>query len=87
MPGSCSGIENFRALNLRPGPPRQYWQNLFFADLIASLSREHNLIYHFATRQAGGGESLLSKLPKELQQPMSSVEEFRDALVRILRNS
>jgi len=58
-----------------------------FAELIASLSREHDLIYQFAARHVNGGDSLLSKLPKELQQPMSSVEEFRDALVRILRNS
>ena len=56
-----------------------------FTELINSLSREHKLLQELAGRQAGGGKELLSKLPKELQEPISSVEEFRDALLRILR--
>ena len=58
-----------------------------FTELISSLSREHKLIHELASRQAGGGKELLSKLPKELQEPISSVEEFRDALLRILRRA
>jgi len=56
-----------------------------FTELIESLAREHKLMHELASRQAGGGKELLSKLPKELQEPISSVEEFRDALLRILR--
>ncbi len=56
-----------------------------FNDLIKSLAREHKLMIELAARQPGGGKELLSKLPKELQEPMSSVEEFRDALLKILR--
>ena len=58
-----------------------------FAELMNSLAREHKLMHDLAGRQAGGGKELLSKLPSELQEPMSSVEEFRDALLRILRRS
>ncbi len=56
-----------------------------FTELINSLAREHKLLHELAGRQAGGGKELLSKLPKELQEPISSIEEFRDALLRILR--
>ena len=56
-----------------------------FTELINSLSREHKLLHELAGRQAGGGKELLSKLPKEFQEPISSIEEFRDALLRILR--
>jgi len=58
-----------------------------FVELVNSLARENQLLHELAGRQAGGGKELLSKLPKELQEPMSSVEEFRDALLRILRRS
>jgi DNA-binding NtrC family response regulator len=58
-----------------------------FAELVNSLAREHKLLHDLAARQPGGGKSLLSKLPPELQEPMSSIEEFRDALLRILRRS
>lgn len=58
-----------------------------FAELIDSLAREHRLMMQVAASQPKGGKELLSKLPKELQEPMSSVEEFRDALIRILRRS
>ncbi len=56
-------------------------------ELVNSLARENKLIHELAGRQAGGGKELLSKLPKELQEPMSSVEEFKDALLRILRRT
>ena len=58
-----------------------------FTELVNSLARENQLLHELAGRQAGGGKELLSKLPKELQEPMSSVKEFRDALLRILRRS
>ena len=58
-----------------------------FMELISSPAREHKLLYELAGRQAGGGKELLSKLPPELQQPMFSVEDFRDALLRILKRS
>ncbi len=56
-----------------------------FAELVEALAREHKLIYNLAEHQRGGAKALLSKLPPELQQPMSSVEEFSEALLRILR--
>ena len=56
-----------------------------FTELVNSLARENQLLHELAGRQAGGGKELLSKLPKELQEPMSSVEEFKDALLRILK--
>ncbi len=58
-----------------------------FTELLNSLAREHQLLQQLAVGQAGGDKKLLSRLPKELQEPMSSVEEFRDALLRILRRA
>ena len=56
-----------------------------FAELVASLSREHRLLQKLAAKERTGSKSLLSGLPPELQEPIASVEEFRDALLRILR--
>lgn len=58
-----------------------------FMELVNSLTREHKLLHKLATMQAKDGKSLLSELPLELQEPISSVEEFRDALLRILRRT
>lgn len=58
-----------------------------FAELVASLSREHRLLQKLAAKERTGSKSLLSGLPPELQKPITSVEEFRDALLRILRKS
>ncbi len=58
-----------------------------FTELVNSLARENKLLHELAGRQAGGGKELLSRLPKELQEPMSSIEEFKDALLRILRRA
>ena len=58
-----------------------------FNELVSSLSREHKLMFELASKHPDGGKSLLSKLPKELQESMSSVEEFKDALLRILRRT
>ena len=55
-----------------------------FAELVETLAREHNLIYKLASSRRDS-KAALSKLPKELQDPMASVEEFREALIRILR--
>ena len=55
-----------------------------FAELVETLAREHKLIYTLASANRSGKEAL-SKLPKELQQPMNSVEEFREALIKVLR--
>jgi DNA-binding NtrC family response regulator len=58
-----------------------------FTELVNSLAREHKLLYEISTKQAGGKQSLLSELPPELQKPISSEEEFRDALLKILRRT
>lgn len=58
-----------------------------FNDLVHSLAREHKLLYELAMKQPGGGKSLLAKLPAELREQMSSFDEFRDALLKILRGS
>ncbi|MFC1937492.1 response regulator [Chloroflexota bacterium] len=55
-----------------------------FIELVHSLAREHKLLHELAAKQTDGGKSLLSRLPEGLQQPMPSVEEFRDALLRIM---
>jgi len=56
-----------------------------FGELVKSLSREHQLLYKLAARQPDGGKSMLSKLPPELREPTTTFEEFRDALLRIMR--
>ncbi len=79
-------MENERhrlALETRVGEQTQQLQQQFI-ELVETLAREHKLIYRLAHSQRGGKEEL-SKLPKELQKPMSSVEEFSEALIRILR--
>lgn len=55
-----------------------------FNELVRTLAREHTLLYKLITQQPGSAKSALSKLPPELQEPMASVEEFRDALLKIL---
>ncbi|MBI4188600.1 MAG: sigma-54-dependent Fis family transcriptional regulator [Chloroflexi bacterium] len=55
-----------------------------FVELVETLAREQKLIYRLAYSQRGGKE-IISKLPKELQEPLSSVEEYSEALIRILR--
>jgi DNA-binding NtrC family response regulator len=58
-----------------------------FTELVDSLAREHRMMMKFVESQPGGGKELLAKLPKELQKSMASIEEFRDALIRILRGA
>lgn len=57
-----------------------------FMELIGSLSREHKLLHKLAGEHSNG-KDMLSKLPVELQKPLSSVEEFTDALLRILKRT
>lgn len=56
-----------------------------FAELVNSLAREHRLLQELAVKQVKGSKSLLSDLPPELQKPIATVEEFKDALLKILR--
>jgi len=56
-----------------------------FNELVSSLAREHKLLHELAGRQSKGGKTTLDNLPKELQEPIDSVEEFRDALLRVLK--
>jgi len=58
-----------------------------FNELVKSLAREHQLLQQLAAKQGAGGKSLLSGLPPELQKPITSVAEFRDALLRILKKT
>ena len=58
-----------------------------FAELVSSLTREHRLLQQLAAKQGRSGKSLLSGLPPELQVPIASVEEFRNALLRILKRA
>ena len=58
-----------------------------FAELVRALGREHALL--FATDQVTkvGRERILTDLPPELQKPISSASEFKEALLRILRRA
>ena len=59
-----------------------------FDELVMALSREHKLLQRLAAGQPGRkGKEALSELPPELRDPISSFEEFREALIRILRRS
>jgi DNA-binding NtrC family response regulator len=58
-----------------------------FTELVNSLAREHQLLQQLMEKPESGGKSPLSGLPPELQEPINSVEEFREALLRILKRS
>ncbi len=58
-----------------------------FDELVNSLAREHKMMYELSVRQGKEGRASLSELPPELQKPISSVDEFRDALLKILRRT
>ncbi len=58
-----------------------------FVDLVETLAREHKLLYELATKQHGGVNSLFHKLPPELRKPMTSVEEYSEALLNILKRT
>ena len=75
-----------RDLEKRVGEQAQQLQQQF-AELVETLAREHKLLYNISQQQRGGVKSLFKRLPKELQEPMSSVEEFSEALLRILKRT
>lgn len=58
-----------------------------FAELVNSLAREHKMMLESAARQGKAGKAMLDELPPELREPMTSIEEFRDALLRILKKT
>lgn len=66
---------------------RTNWMQAQFTELVNSLAREHKLLQQLTAKEEASGKSLLSALPPELQEPIASVEEFRDALLRILKRS
>ncbi len=58
-----------------------------FDELVMSLAREHKLLHRIAASEPGKGRDVLSELPSELRDAALSFEEFREALIRILRRS
>lgn len=55
-----------------------------FSELVETLAREHALLYQMAAHQKKDTSRMFSKLPPELRKPMSSIDEFREAVIRIL---
>ena len=55
-----------------------------FAELVRALGREHAMLFATGGATKVGGQRLLVDLPPELQKPISSAAEFREALLRIL---
>jgi len=58
-----------------------------FNELVESLAREHRLIIELAGKGREDIKQSLSNLPAELRKPIANVDEFRDALIRILRRT
>lgn len=58
-----------------------------FGELVNSLAREHKMMLESAAKQGKAGEAMLKELPPELREPLASIEEFRDALLRILKKT
>ncbi len=58
-----------------------------FVELLNSLTREHQLLFRLKESRPELRKEILSKLPKELQEPIASAEEFRDALLKILKKT
>ncbi len=56
-----------------------------FAEVVRSLSREHAMLFLTSEATTVGGKRVITDLPPELQKPMSSASEFKEALLRILR--
>ncbi len=73
-------------LEKRVGEQAEHLQQQF-VELVETLAREHKLLYKLAEHQRGGARSFFKRLPKELQEPMSSAQEFSDALIRILKRT
>ena len=58
-----------------------------FAELVRALGREHSMLFATGEATKVGGQRMLADLPPELQKPMSSTAEFKEALLRILRRT
>jgi len=59
----------------------------YFSELVETLAREHNLLFNPSVKKSKNDKLQMSKLPPELQKPMSSVEEYKDALLRLLKRT
>ena len=55
-----------------------------FDELIHSLAREHQMLFSVTTPKDAWR---LTSLPKELQEHLNSVDEFKEALMRILHKA
>ena len=62
-------------------------QEQTFAELVRSMAREHARLFGTEEATRLGGKPTITGLPPELQRPLSSVEEFREALIRILKRT
>ena len=58
-----------------------------FAELVRSLSREHHMLFSADRAEKSKTGLSIPALPTELQRPLSSVEEFREALIKILERA
>ena len=57
-----------------------------FTELVRNMAREHALLFSLEANQHGKHSSpSLERLPAELRQPFASIEEYKEALLRILR--
>ena len=74
-------LETQQRIEREPGEKTRQLQEQF-TQLVQSMAREHHLLY--GLNSCRGGNAALSSLPPELQEPLDSVEQFRDAVLRIL---
>ena len=58
-----------------------------FAELVRALGREHALLFTTGEATKVGGHRIFADLPPELQKPISSTSEFKEALLRILKRT
>ena len=58
-----------------------------FAEVVRSLAREHAMLFSTNAVTTVRGERVITDLPAELQKPLASVAEFKEALLRILRKA
>ena len=58
-----------------------------FAELVRAMAREHTMLLASGEATKVGGRRMLADLPPELQEPLSSTSEFKEALLRILERT
>ena len=58
-----------------------------FAELVQALGREHAMLFSTNEVTKVGRERIITDFPPELQRPISSAAEFKEALLRILRRA